>query len=163
MKLDDYSMEDLILAAMKAEQESEDVYMYMANKVNNALLKARFVFLAEEETKHKMLLAELYKDFKPGEDPKIPDETPVPMVFVQVESETQLISEIIENAMEAEKAATEFYTALASKYDDERKIKICKILASMEEVHYRILSQELANVKDFESYDEPWEMMHAGP
>jgi len=51
MDLKKYTLEDLLLAAMKSEIESHAVYTSIATQVKNGLLKDKFKFLAQEEKK----------------------------------------------------------------------------------------------------------------
>ena len=50
-----YTLEELLLAAMKSEIESHTVYTTIADQVKNGLLKDKLKFLAKEEEKHRRL------------------------------------------------------------------------------------------------------------
>ncbi len=162
MNLEDYNLKTLLLAAIKSEVESKRVYEDLANRVKNALLKERLLFLAGEEDKHRAFLEALYRQKFPDEEIVLPEKTPVPLPEVDA-SEDRLLSEIIEDAMKAELAAKDFYESLKDLLKDENNRKMLQILANMEQGHYDILAKELENLKTFENYDEYWPMMHVGP
>ena len=67
MDLRKYTLEDLLLAAMKAEIESHTVYTTIANQVKNGLLKDKFTFLATEEEKHRSFVEQVYQGKVPEE------------------------------------------------------------------------------------------------
>ena len=162
MNLEEYNLKTLLLAAIKSEVESKKVYEDLANRVKNALLKERLLFLAGEEDKHRAFLEALYRQKFPDEEIVLPEKTPVPLPEVDA-SEDRLLSEIIEDAMKAELAAKEFYESLKDLLQDEKNRNMLQILANMEQGHYDILAKELENLKTFENYDEYWPMMHVGP
>jgi len=163
MNLEKYNLNVLLLAAIKSEIESKELYETLANRVKNAVLKDRLLFLANEEVKHRAYLESLYRQNFPNEELKVPEKSPVPLPEVDP-SEDRLLSEIIEDAMRAELAAKEFYESLCELFPDSKEVRnMLTILADMEYGHYKILEKELENLKNFENYDEYWPMMHAGP
>ena len=162
MNLEEYNLKTLLLAAIKSEIESKDLYESLASRVKNALFKDRLLFLAGEEEKHRAYLEALYRQQFPEEEIKVPEKTPVPLPVVDA-SEDRLLSEIIEDAMKAELAAKEFYESLKDFIQDNDTRNMLQILANMEQGHYDILAKELENLKNFENYDQYWPMMHAGP
>ena len=155
MNLENYDLKTVLLAAIKSEIESKEVYETLAERVKNALLKDRLLFLANEEKKHRAYLEALYKKYFPNEDIEVPDKSPVPLPQVDA-SENRLLSEIIEDAMKAELAAKEFYESMKSFVDDDKTKNMLQVLANMEQGHYELLSTELDNLKNFETYDTPW-------
>ncbi len=162
MNLGSYNLKTLLLAAIKSEIDSGEVYRRLANRVKNALLKERLNFLAGEEDKHRAYIESLYRQKFPGEEIVVPEKTPVPLPEVDA-SEDRLLSEIIEDAMKAELAARDFYESLKSRVEDVSTKNMLQILANMEQGHYDILAKELENLKNFENYDTYWPMMHSGP
>jgi len=162
MNIEEYDLKTLLLAAIKSEVESKEVYETLANRVKNSLLKDRLLFLAGEEDKHRAFLESYYKREFENEDIVLPEKSPVPLPHVDP-SENRLLSEIIEDAMKAELAAKDFYESLKHRVEDEETKNMLQILANMEQAHYEILSQELENLKRFEDYDQYWPMMHVGP
>ena len=164
MDLNKYSKMDLFLSALKSEVNSREVYLKLANGVKNAFLKDKLKFLASEEEKHRIILEEGFRDNFPDMDIVIPERTPVPLPEIRIPEENVLVSEVLESAMEAEKAAYDFYNSFADRFaaDSDMK-KTLQYLAIMEMGHYKLLEMEKKNMKRFESYDQYWPMMHVGP
>ncbi len=159
-----YTLEDLILTAMKSEIESKEVYSVLKDRVENFMLKDRFTFLAGEEEKHRAFFEWLYRKSFPGKEFGLPEKSPVPMPKVDIRNEKASVSDIIQSAMEAEKAAYDFYLDMSKRFEDNPKIqKMLIYIASMEMGHYRILEVERDNAKRFEDFDVEWPMMHIGP
>ena len=163
MDLSKYSLEDMIISALKSEVESKAIYGMLADQVENAFIKEKLAFLAEEEERHRMYLEELYKKQFPGKGIQLPEETPVPLPEIKIEGGDQNISEILEMAMEAERAAKDFYVEMAKQFDNEPETRrTLEYFAQMEWGHYKLLEIERDNSLNFESYDEYWPMMHVG-
>lgn len=159
-----YTLEDLILTAMKSEIESKEVYSRLADRVSNFMLKDRFKFLAEEEEKHRNFFEWLYNKNFPGKEISLPKKSPVPMPRVDIINKEVPISDIMQSAMEAEKAAYDFYLGISKRFESEQNIqKMLIYIANMEMGHYRILEVEKDNAKRFEDFDFEWPMMHVGP
>jgi rubrerythrin len=163
MDLSKYSIEDLLLSALKSEVDSKEVYLKLAESVHNFFLKDRLKFLAGEEEKHRIFIESLFKKKVPGKGIVLPEKTPVPLPEIKIADETVPISEVLLNAMEAEKAAQDFYFSLAERFKEETDVKnTLKYFANMEMGHYKILEVERNNALEFEQYDQIWPMMHAG-
>ena len=112
MDLSMYTLEDLLLAAIKSEMESNTTYTTLAKKVKNALLKDKLEFLANEEEKHKLVIEDIFRNHFPENEIHIPKKSPVPLPEIVADEETPL-SKILQSAMEAEKTAQEFYQSLS--------------------------------------------------
>ena len=163
MDIDGYSMEELLLAAMKSEVESERIYSDLAKRVKNAFLKERLEFLANEEKGHRRTLENIFRMNFGDREIVLPDRTDVPLPEMNIDSENDPISLVLESAMAAEKASEEFYRELAERFDDEKIKNMLIVLAEMEYTHYFLIDREYQNLKRFEDYDTTWPMMHAGP
>jgi len=165
MDLKKYTLEDLLLAAMKSEVESNIIYTKIAKQVKNGLLKDKLEFLAKEEEKHKKYVEQVYKAKFPKKKIIIPKTTPVPLPqLVNPEEDTPLGS-ILKNAMHAEQAAYEFYQSLSEQFtkDDTIIRNTLSYFADMELQHYKILEIEKESMDRFEEADVYWPMVHAGP
>ncbi|NIM91830.1 MAG: Rubrerythrin [Candidatus Aminicenantes bacterium] len=163
MDLSAFSMEDLLLSALKAETESRDVYNKLADGLKNALLKDRLKFLSGEEEKHRIFFEMLFQQKFQGKEIALPEKTPVPLPDIKIEDEALPISEIFWRAMQAEMAAHDFYRSLAEKITDEPRVKkMLLYIATMEKGHYKLLEIEKENAEKFEAYDMEWPMMHIG-
>jgi len=163
MDLDNYSLEELLLAAIRSEVESKGVYTQLSKKVDNAYLSDKLLFIAGEEQKHRDFLESVYKmNFQ--KDAVLPETSPVPLPEVRVDKGMVMASEVMLQAMAAEEAASKFYSYLSGKQelDDETKSTL-EYLSSMEMGHYRLLEIEKQHLDKQEEYEFEWEMMHAGP
>jgi len=164
MDITSYNLEELLLAAIKSEKESNNVYKTLAEHVKNGLMKDKFMFLAAEEQKHKQYITDLYNAEFPDKKLHLPKQTPVPLPEVSIPKNEDIeISKVLGQAMKAEEAAHDFYLALSERYQDEAIKNMLHYFADMEMGHYRILEQEKESVEWFEQSDVYWPMIHAGP
>jgi len=163
MDLNNFKLEDLLLSAIKSEQESNKLYTKMIKKTKNGLLRDKLEFLAKEEEKHREFIEELYINHFPEKDLIIPNQTPVPLPEVKMTDDTPL-STLLKDAMSAEQAASEFYKTLAGRFEEGSKIhNTLHYFADMEIGHYKILEMEKNSMERFEEDDVYWPMVHAGP
>jgi rubrerythrin len=160
-----YSLEDLLLAAMKSEIESYTVYTTIADQVKNGLLKDKLKFLAKEEEKHRSFIEQLYKAKFPKKKITIPKTTPVPLPPLVIPDEDTPLGLTLKNAMAAEQAAHEFYQKLSEQFtkNDMMIRNTLSYFADMELQHYKILEIEKESMDRFEEADVYWPMVHAGP
>lgn len=158
-----YDLEDLLMAAIKSEVESQEVYAALADVVENAFLKDRLTFLAGEEAKHKSYIEGIFKKSFPENPIVLPKETPVPLPTLKRPEENTPLSEVFDSAMKAEKASHEFYKELVDRFDDPSVKRTLLHFAAMEMNHYRILETEYETMKRFEDFDIEWPMMNVGP
>ena len=163
MDLKNYSMEDLILAAVKSEVEARDIYRNVSLLVNNAFIRERMSFLADEEEKHRHFLLDVYGKRFPGKEPVLPDVTPVPLPEMKAPGEGVPLSDVFQSAMLAEKASSDFYSSMAELFEEKEIRATLAYFASMELSHYKILEAEKEVLENFEDFDTSWPMMHVGP
>ncbi len=143
MELGKFSLEELLLAAIKSEVEAQKIYHGLARQVKDAILKDRLEFLAGEEEKHRECLTEIYRETFPDKELELPEHSPVPLPAIEVEGEKAKLSEILASAMEAELAAREFYKGLSERFEDRPEVREMLItLSEMEKLHYEILKTE---------------------
>jgi len=158
-----YDIEDLLLSAMKAEQDSNHIYSSIADKVDNYLLKDKFNFLAGEEQRHYTYVEDVYKNHFPNKTVSLPEKTKVPLPEITMNEDTP-VSTIVTQAMESEQAAHEFYQAMATRFTNDGKIQSMLLyFADMELGHYKLLEIEQQAMQRFEEADVYWPMVHAGP
>jgi rubrerythrin len=163
MDLGQYDLEDLLLAAIKSEIESNKLYSKMIKKTRNGLLKDKLQFLAKEEEKHREFIEEIYMNHFPENEIKIPSQTPVPLPEVKMTDDTPL-STLLKEAMNAEQNASDFYKNLAERFEEGSKIfNTLKYFADMEIGHYKLLEMEKNSMERYEEDDVYWPMVHAGP
>ena len=159
-----YTLEDLLLTAIKSEVESNNLYTHLAKNIQNGLLQDKLAFLAAEEEKHKLYIEDVYKAHFPDQKITLPDKTPVPLPEVQIPDEEVPLSKILGMAMEAEKAANEFYISLSERFEQDSKIhNMLVYFSDMELGHYKLLEVEKESMQRFEQADVYWEIVHVGP
>ncbi|MDG6218605.1 MAG: ferritin family protein [Candidatus Thermoplasmatota archaeon] len=164
MDLTSYTLEELLLAAIKSEEESNNVYMKLANHVKNGLMKDKFLFLAKEEEKHRQYIMDLFKAQFPNKTITSAEKTPVPLPKITIPKDEDIsISTVLSQAMNAEQAAHDFYISLSKRYTDTTIKNMLHYFADMETGHYQLLAQEKQSVEWFEQSDVYWPMIHAGP
>jgi len=163
MELNSFTLEELLLAAIKSEIKSRDIYKKIASSVSNALLKDRFEFLSKEEEKHREFIENIYKGRFSGKEIALPETTPVPLPEVQFEKENVPLSEILDQSMKAELAAHDFYKSLAEKFSEDIEVKKTLLFfSSMEMGHYQLLKLERENIERFEEFEDVNPMVHIG-
>jgi rubrerythrin len=159
-----YTLEDVLLAAMKSEIESNTVYTKIAEQVKNGLLKDKMKFLAKEEEKHRKFIEQVYKGKFPKKKLIIPKTTPVPLPKLIIPNEDTPLGTVLKSAMQAEQSAHEFYQSLSKQFTNDEKIRhTLTYFADMELQHYKILEIEKESMDRFEEADVYWPMVHAGP
>ena len=163
MNLDSFKLDELLLTAIKSEIESNKLYRKIAKKTENGLLQDKLEFLAKEEDKHRLFVEEVYKNYFPKKEIKLPKETPVPLPEIEI-NEDMPVSKLLKSAMNAEKHAHDFYESLAERFESGSKIHNTLLyFADMETGHYKILEMEKESMERFEEADVYWPMMHVGP
>lgn len=166
MKAAMLSTEKALSIAIQSEYAAENVYKAMMKKVKNFVLKDKLKFLAAEEKKHEKILLKLFQKLFPGEEPSKDEKTLMPRMTLALEEDAS-VPDLMEMAMEAEKASEEFYDDLSQEVEDRTAQEILQYLASMEHGHYFLLKGELdlcLKDEDYYNRDEfSVDMIHVGP
>jgi rubrerythrin len=163
MNLGSFELEDLLLAAIKSEVESKQLYSKMAKKTKNGLLQDKLEFLANEEEKHREFIEEIYMNHFPENKLDLPRESPVPLPEVTI-TEDKPLSILLKEAMIAEQSASDFYKSLAGRFEEGTKLNNTLLyFADMEIGHFKILETEKESMERFEEGDVYWPMVHVGP
>jgi rubrerythrin len=163
MDLHNFKLDELLLAAIKSEEESKQFYKKLTKKTKNGLLQDKLEFLAKEEEKHRKFVEDVYMNHFPDKEIKIPASSPVPLPVVEL-NEDMPLSKLVYEAMKAEMAASDFYISLAKKFEQGTKLHNTLLyFADMEKGHYKILETEKESMERFEEADVYWPMVHAGP
>ena len=163
MDLRQFSLEDLFFTAIKAEVDSREAYSIMAGITRNAFLKDRFRFLADEEEKHREFLEVEYGKQFPKTEIVLPEVSPVPLPEIDIKSENIPLTVLLQQAMDAEKAAYDFYINFAKYVGNSPFAVTLGYFAKMEQGHYELLKSEKAAEEEFETYDDFNPGMHLGP
>ena len=163
MNLEAYTVDTLLLTAIKSEVESHGVYSLLAGRVKNALLKERLNFLAGEEARHRHILQGIFKEKFPDQDLELPEKSPVPLPRVIISDELMPLNEIFQMAMHAEKAAYDFYQGLAERFEEDDLVNVILYVARMELGHYELLKVESESLERFEEANIHIPFIHEGP
>ncbi len=164
MDLSNFDLEDLLLAAIKSELDSNDLYSNMSKKTKNGLLQDKLLFLAKEEEKHRLFIEEIYMNHFPENKIILPKKSPVPLPEIKITDEEMPMSLLLKSAMQAEMTASEFYKSLAGRFEEGTKIyNTLLYFSDMEIGHFKILEIEKESMERFEDSDVYWPMVHAGP
>ena len=163
MNLEHYNIEELLLTAIKSEVESKELYKKLAKKTKNGLLEDKLIFLSNEEEKHRAFIEEIFMNHYPDKEIILPKETVVPLPKIIYNEETPL-SDILNQAMQAENAASKFYKSLSERFEKDSKIQnTLQYFADMEIGHFKILETEKESMERFEEGDVYWPMVNIGP
>jgi len=161
-KIKDFSIEELLGMAVKAEIGAREFYESLAKNVDIHELKEKIEWLAGEEKKHEELLRRIYATMFPGKEVIFPEEhigpelRPVARQLHGVED----IIDLIRWAMKAEEIAAKFYAELEKMVEGEEKKRLMRYLSDMELGHYYNLKAEYELLLDWAMYSQ---MMHMGP
>jgi rubrerythrin len=139
--------------AIRSEADANKVYARMASRVKNQLLKEKFQLLALEEKKHKDILLRLFASMWGGEKPDIPkvvDKRLLPAISIKPSSS---LADILNQAMNAEKSAREFYASLSEKILAPNR-QMLMYLSKVENTHFLMLKGEYILALQFEDYAE---------
>jgi len=147
------SMKTFLGMAVRAEIDSNEIYTNVTKKVANPLLKEKFTLLAFEEDKHKIILEKLIKHLFKGEKVQIPDKTDERLLPSIKMTPSSSLVDILYQAMEAERAAQNFYERLAKRFKKPQR-DILMYLGKVEKSHYAILRSEYTLAQEFEDYAE---------
>ena len=161
-KIKDFSLEELLGMAIKAEIGARKFYESLAERIDIETLKEKIEWLASEEKKHEELLRKIYASMFPGKEVVFPKEHIGPELK-PVARELQGVQDLLELirwAMKAEEIAAHFYERLIDMVDTEEKKRLMRYLSDMEKGHYYTLRAEYELLLDWEMYSQ---MMHVGP
>lgn len=147
------TVKELLGMASRAEIDANKTYTELADSIKNPLLKEKFLWLAFEENKHRESLLKLFKTLFKDEKLEIPDQTDqnlLPSIHFTPDSS---LADVLVQAMNAEKAAQDFYANLARKVEDPQH-RILDYLSHVEHSHHEMLKSEYTMVLEFEDYGE---------
>jgi rubrerythrin len=160
------SVEKALSMAVRSETEAAEAYRKLNATIRNFMLKEKMRFLEEEENRHRQLLVALHKKVANGREPADADRSILPSLSLSLR-ESQTVPDLIEIAMNAEKAAEEFYDGLSQNVEDRGLQEVLQYLASMEHGHYFLLKGEydlcLRNEAYYDREDFQYDMVHIGP
>lgn len=98
------------------------------------------------------MLERIFKEEFPNETPTLPPMSVVPLPTVKI-TENKSLPELLKEAMDAERAAEEFYKKLAERYTGDKK-ELLLYLSVIEQGHYFLLSNEYHLIKSLSDYEK---------
>ena len=161
-RIKNFSLEELLGMAVKAEIGARKFYESLAERIDILELKSKIEWLAGEEKKHEELLRRIYTNTFPGKEIVFPKEHIGPELrpVARELQGAQDIIDLIRWAMKAEEIAAKFYAELEKMVDTEEKKRLMRYLSDMEWGHYYNLKAEYELLLDWEMYSQ---MMNLGP
>ncbi|WP_258084167.1 ferritin family protein [Thermococcus thermotolerans] len=161
-KVKDFSLEELLGMAIKAEMGARRFYESLAERIEIGSLKEKIEWLASEEGKHEALLRKMYESMFPGKEILFPKEHIGPELkpVARELNSAQDIIELIRWAMRAEEIAAHFYEEIEKIVETDDRKRLMRYLSDMEKGHYYTLRAEYELLLDWEMYSQ---MMHVGP
>ncbi|QDA31357.1 rubrerythrin [Thermococcus indicus] len=161
-KVKEFSLEELLGMAIKAEIGARKFYESLAERIEIPALKEKITWLAGEEGKHEALLRKMYGSMFPGKEVLYPEEHIGPELqpVARELHSAQDIIELIRWAMRAEEIAAQFYEEIEKIVETEDRKRLMRYLSDMEKGHYYTLRAEYELLLDWEMYSQ---MMHVGP
>ena len=160
------SVDKALVMALKSEADAEAVYSKLHLRVKNFILRDKLSFLIDEEKKHQKLLHEIFQKRFPGKTPSDPGKSIAPRLSIALTEDLSVL-DLLEAAMDAEKATEEFYDGLSENVEERGLKDILLYLASMEHSHYFLLKGEAELAARDEQYTQReefhYDMVHIGP
>jgi len=134
------SMQDVIDFAIKREENARDDYLQYRDKTNNKGLKDFFQELADEEEKHRQLLADRDVSHLGAFEPTQVENLKLSDFMVDVKFSPDMdYQEALTLAMKKEEKAHAFYAAWQNRCADAETAKLFEFLAGEEMKHKRKL------------------------
>ncbi len=131
--------------AIAREQGARDFYLAASERFTQAALRNKFSYLAAVEQEHFDQLSTLYGTLTAGASPR-PEQEQVEVSGATLR-ENMTVEQAISLAMDAERAAHEFYLASAARARSAKAREMFHFLAEQELEHYRLLSVDLATLR----------------
>ncbi|MDD4052809.1 MAG: ferritin family protein [candidate division Zixibacteria bacterium] len=139
------SGKELLKRAIKGEQDGVRFYTYVAGKAVNPEARRKLTRLAEDETRHKRTLVEIFTSIYHEEVGDLPGEGIGPLARVLDTSKIdELKSEMqfIDLAIQAELATTNFYKDGAKTAETAELKTLYQSMADEEYQHFELLQAE---------------------
>ncbi|MCR4439070.1 MAG: DJ-1/PfpI/YhbO family deglycase/protease [bacterium] len=128
--------------AVAREQGAQEFYQAAGERFTQPAIRNKFLYLAAVEQEHFQQLSELYRTLTGGPPPD-PGKKRVE-VTKRTLTKDMTVEQAISVAMDAERAAYDFYLAAAGRARSAKARDMFRFLAEQEQEHYRLLSVDLA-------------------
>jgi rubrerythrin len=164
--IDSMGLDKALAMALKSEKDAEAAYEKLLSAVKNAAMKEKLRFLVQDEKKHQALLEAIFLRRFPGRTAAPDEKSPYPKLRLVLEEESTVL-DLLETAIEAEKASEEFYDAMSQEVEGKVLQDLFHYLSDMEHGHYFLLKGEYDLAQQDESYFDrggfEYDMVHIGP
>jgi len=160
--------DEVLAVAVRSEIEAAGFYGGLLARVKNIILQQKLEFLVLEEKKHRKILERLHAERFPGVELKIPEKAVRPRPAAKV-SEASSVLDLFKAALEAEKAAEEYYREARGKMADAGSRKILDYLSRVERSHFFMIRSEIdllsrfPDYYDVEDFHLGQDLFHIGP
>ncbi len=139
------SGKELLKRAIKGEQDGLRFYAYVAEKATNPEARRKLTRLAEDETRHKRTLIEIFTSIYHEEVGELPNEGIGPLARVLDTSKVDELKtemQFIDLAIKAELSTTNFYKDNIKTADTVELGNLYQSLADEEYGHFELLQAE---------------------
>jgi len=147
--------------AVRCEMDARALYQNLASRIDNDLLKERFLNLAQEEKRQQLLLEKKHREMFPEVELELPPCQLPREVLEKTPGKELTLKEVLKTALEEAKRAREFYLDCAETTDDLSGKRMFRFLADMKFSHQMMLAAELEMLEKYPAYYEgpgSWEV-----
>jgi rubrerythrin len=138
--------------AIRSEIDAQNVYEDLAELCEDDLLKERFINLAQEEKKHRLLLEKLYSRMFPEVDLVLP-QSQLPQKAINSERRKKLgLKDVLQIAIDEEERMFIFYDKLSKNVKDLSGQRMFKYIADIEYRNKMILEAENEILEKYPHY-----------
>lgn len=159
---------EALAIGIRSEIEAASFYARLLAKVKNVILQKKLEFLVFEEKKHRRILERLFRSRYGDKELVIPDRSSIEVPVLEVKTGLTVL-DMFKAALQAEKAAEEFYKNAQGRADDEGSRKMLGYLSRVERSHYFMIKSEIELLSRFPDYYDVEDfhlgadMFHVGP
>lgn len=159
---------EVLAAAIRSEIDAADFYGGLLAWVHNILLRQKLEFLVLEEKKHRAILERLHAGRYPAAGLEIPAKSVRPRPAAKVDAASSVL-DLFKTALEAEKAAEEYYREARGRMSDAGSRKILEYLSRVERSHFFMIRSEIdllsrfPDYYDVEDFHLGQDLFHVGP
>jgi rubrerythrin len=144
MDLQEYSMKDLLLTAIKSEEDNYQLYSTLDSKMGDDEISSNLEFLAGEEKKHRALLERIFFNRFPDLDIRVDEiATDVPLPMIDIAPGNYPVGDLLSQVMEAEKITADFYSSWKEiqPEQDKEMNRVLEDLSKWEMTHYDMVKE----------------------
>ena len=159
---------DILAVAIRSEIDAAAFYSRLLGKVKNVLLQKKLEFLVFEEKKHRKILERLFHSRYADKELVIPDRSTLEAPALTAKAKLTVL-DMFKAALQAEKAAEEYYKYAQGQADDQGSRKMLGYLSRVERSHYFMIKSEIELLSRFPDYYDVedfhlgQDLFHIGP